>query len=115
MLAADERADPAHVRRGEAVARRAHRRAARPRDLDVHAAGEELDRRARVVEERQRVALLVAADREDGREAPRIALDRQVMRRGDEHGTAGVRAVCPGVQDGGGLPPRPREAGGYYV
>ena len=45
-FAEDQRADAGHVRRREAVARSQRmRRAAEPRDVDVDAAGEELDRR----------------------------------------------------------------------
>ena len=70
-----------------------------PRHLDVHAAAEELDRRARVVEEGERVGLLVAPDGDDGREAPRVALDRHVVRRRDEHRASEVRAVGELVED----------------
>ena len=75
------------------------RAAAEPRHLDVHAAAEELDRRARVVEEVERVGLLVASDGDDRGEAPRVALDRHVVRRRDEHGALEVRAVGELVED----------------
>ena len=88
-----ERADRRDVRRREAVPGDRERAAAEPRHLDVHAAAEELDRRARVVEEVERVGLLVAPDGDDGGEAPRVALDRHVVRRGDEDRALEVRAV----------------------
>ena len=53
MLAENQRRDPGDARRREAVAGRRHRLAAEPRNVDVDAAREELDRRVgvRVVEE----------------------------------------------------------------
>ena len=111
MLRAHERADPGHVRRREAVPGRADRLAAHPRQLDVDAAREELDRRVRVVDRRrQRVRLRVAADGDDGREPPRIALDRHVVRRRDEDRAVEVRLVRELVQHLGELALRRREA-----
>ena len=86
------------------------RGAARPGDLDVDAAGEELDRRIGVVVEGRRVGLLVAADGDDRGEAPRVALDRHVVGRRDEHRALEVRAVGELVEDPRELALRRREA-----
>src|SRR5262249_43468361 len=110
VLGEDQRADAAHVRRREAVPRRADRGIADPGDLDVDAAREELNRRRRLVEEGERVVLLVATDRDDGREAPRVALDRHVVRRSDKDGAAKVRAVGELVEEPRELLLRRREA-----
>src|SRR5215211_3302239 len=101
VLREDERTDAGHVRRSEAIPGAAQRRAAEPGDVDVDAAREELHRRIRVVEELLALVELVAADRDDGRELPRIALDRHVVRRRHEHGALEVGAVREVVQDGG--------------
>ena len=93
MLAQDERAQPGHVRGREAVAGAAQRPASEPGDVDVEAPREELDRRVRVGVEGEGIVELVAADRDDAREAPREALDRHVVRRGDEHVPLEVRGV----------------------
>src|SRR5262249_55399525 len=85
-------------------------RASRPGDLDVDPASEELDRRIWVVEEGQRVRLLVAADGDDRGEAPRIALDWHVVRRRDEHRAPEVGAVRGLVEDPGDLALRRRKA-----
>ena len=74
------------------------RLAAEPRDVDVQAAREELDRRRRVGVEDERVGVLVAADRDDAREPPGEALDRHVVRRGDEHRALEVGGVGELVQ-----------------
>ena len=74
------------------------------------AAREELDRRLRVVEERERVVELVAAHRDDRGEPPRIALDRHVVRGGDEHDAAKICAVGDLVQRRGVVGLRRREA-----
>ena len=50
------------------------------------------------------------ADRDHRREAPRIALDRHVVRRGDEHRAAEVGGVGELVQELGELALRRREA-----
>ena len=50
------------------------------------------------------------ADRDDRREAPRIALDRHVVRRGDEHRAAEVGGVGELVEELGELALRRREA-----
>src|SRR5439155_17693789 len=71
MLSEHERAQAGDVRRGEAVPSAPDTRPARPGDLDVDAAREELHRRVGVVEERLRVCLLVASDRDHRGEAPR--------------------------------------------
>src|SRR3954454_23304319 len=110
MLRADERADAGDVRRGEAVARSADRLAAHPRELDVDAACEELDGRVRVVVEAARVGLRMAADQDDRREAPRIALDGHVVRRCDEDRAVEVGLVGELVEYPGELPLRRREA-----
>src|SRR6185295_1368672 len=98
VLGKNEGADTAHVRGREAVTRRADCGAADPRDVDVDAAGEELDRRRWVVEEGFRILLLVAADGDHRREPPRVALDRHVVSRSDEHGAAEIGAVGELVQ-----------------
>src|SRR5262249_56036778 len=54
--------------------------------------------------------VLVGAGRDDRREAPRIALHRHVVRRGDEHRAAEVRAVGELVEEAGELFLRRREA-----
>src|SRR4029079_17820158 len=110
VLREPERADAAHVLRREAVPGGEDRAAAEPRDLDPDAAGEELDRRRRVVEEGHRVGLLVAPHGDDRREAPRVALDRHVVRRRDEDGVVEVRAVGELVQQLRELALRRREA-----
>ena len=101
---------PGDVRCREAVAGRADRLAARPGELDVDAAREELDRRVRVVVEALRVGLGVAADGDDRREAPRVALDRHVVRRRDEDRPVEVGLVGELVQHLGELALRRREA-----
>src|SRR5581483_4675732 len=93
MLAEDQRGDTRDARRGEAVARRADRRASDPGDVDVDAAREELDGRIRVGVVDERVGLLVAAHGDDRREAPRERLDGHVVRGCDQHGATKVRAV----------------------
>ena len=64
-----------------------------PRELDLDAAGEELDRRVRVGVELERIGAGVAADRDDGGEAPRVAHDRHVVRRRDDHRVLEVGGV----------------------
>ena len=58
----------------------------------------------------QRVVALVAPDRDHRREAPRVALDRHVVRRGDEHRAAEVGAVGELVEQLRELALRRREA-----
>src|SRR5258708_12255029 len=79
--------------RREAVARATHRPATGPRDVDVDAAGEELDGRRRIRIPDQRIGFLVAPDRHHRGESPRVALDRHVVRGGDEQRPAEIRAV----------------------
>ena len=110
MLAEDERADAGDVGRGEAVAGAAERAAVEPRDVEVEAAPEELDRRRGVVVEGQRVGLLVAPDGDDAREAPREALHGHVVSRGDEEDALEVGAVGELVEPLHVLRPRRREA-----
>ena len=86
------------------------RAALQPREVEVEPAPEELDRRRRVVVEGQRVGLLVAADRDDAREAPREALHRHVVGRGDEEDALEVGAVGELVQPLDVLRARRREA-----
>src|SRR6266542_3707778 len=101
MFREDQRADPAHVWRREAVARGADLRAADPRDFDVDAAREKLDRRRGVVEESERILVLVTADRDHRGETPWVALDRHVVGRGDEHAAPEVGAVRELVKKAG--------------
>ena len=110
VLREHQRGDPGDVRRREAVAGAAERAAARPRDLDVDAAREELDRRVGVRVPDERIALLVAADRDDGREPPRVAVHRQVVRGRDEDRPVEVREVGELVQLLGEAALRGREA-----
>ena len=74
---------------------------ARPADLHVHSTRVELDRRTRVVKVRLRIRAGVARDRQHRSEAPRPAVDRHVVRRGDKHATAEVRLVGQLAQRGG--------------
>src|SRR5581483_9987480 len=85
VLGEHERGDPGDGGRREAVSGRADRAAAEPGDVDVDATREELDRRIRIGEEDERVVALVAPDRDDRREPPRVRLDRHVVRGGDQH------------------------------
>src|SRR5205085_3476650 len=110
VLCEDQGADRAHVRGREAVTRRTDPGAADPGDLDIDATAEKLDRRRRVVEERQRVGFLVAADRDHRREPPGIALDRHVVSRGDQDGAPEVSAVGELVQEPRKVLLRRREA-----
>src|SRR5207244_2507071 len=109
-LGHDDGTDRRDVRSREAVPTRADRAAAEPRDLDADAAGEELDRRRGVVEEGERVRLLMAPDGDHGGEAPGIALDRHVVSGGYENGAAEVGAVRQLVQELRELALRRREA-----
>ena len=84
VLREDERRDAGDVRCGEAVAGAAERAAAGPRDVDVDAAREELDRRVGVRVPHEWIALLVAADRDHRREPPGVAVHGHVVRGGDE-------------------------------
>ena len=98
VLAQDQGGDPGDARRGEAVARGADRAAAEPGDLHVDAACEELDGRIGVGVVEERVVVLVAADGDDRREAPRERFDRHVVRGGDQHGALEVGGVGQLVQ-----------------
>src|SRR5712692_1619489 len=100
MLREDECRDPGDVRGGEAVTGADESATAVPGDLDVDAPSEELDRGGGVVVVLVRVFLLVAPDRDDAREAPRIALDGHVVSGGDEHRATEVCGVRELVQEG---------------
>ena len=65
---------------------------------------------SQVVEEDEGITLLVAGDGDHGRELPRVALDRHVVRGGDEHRALEVSRVRELVQDGRKLALRRREA-----
>ena len=110
MLAQDERAQAGDVRRCEAVAGCGDRLAAEPRYLDVQAAREELDRRARVCVKDEGIRVLVAADRDDACEPPREALHGHVVCGGDEHRPFEVRDVGELVQPLAVPPFRRRQA-----
>ena len=86
------------------------RGALQPGDVDVHSAREELDGRLGVVEEVERLGPVVAPDGQHRGEPPREALDRQVVRRGDEHRLLEVREVGELVQALGEVSLRRREA-----
>ena len=110
MLGEDQGTDAADVRRREAVSAAADDSTPEPGDVDVDSAGEELDRRRRVVEIRERVPAFVRADRDDRGEPPRIALNGHVVRRGDQHRAAKVGAVGDLVKGANELAFRRREA-----
>ncbi len=86
------------------------RAAVQPREIEVEAAPEELDRRRGVVVEGQRVGLLVAADGDHAREAPREALHGHVVGGGDEEDALEVGMVGELVKPLHVFRPRRREA-----
>src|SRR6187200_373111 len=93
VLREHERGDPRDVRGREAVAGAAERGAAWPCHLDVDATREELDRRGGVRVPDERIALLVAADRDDGREPPGVTVHGKVVRGRDQDRAVEVRVV----------------------
>ena len=102
--------DRRDVRGREAVPANSYLAASEPGDVEIDPTCEELDRRRRVVEELERVGALMAPDRDHGGESPRVALDGQVVRGGDQHRLAEIRLVGDLVQRLGELLLRRREA-----